>query len=146
MPLMERRASVVWQGDLRGGSGRLNVDSGAYPETEVTFAARTEAADGKTSPEELIAAAHATCYAMVLSNLLGQQGTPPERLEVSAVCALERGESGLVITTMDLHVRAKVGGVDAAQFQEIAAKGEQGCPVSNALRNNVDIRVHAELA
>ncbi|MDP9235860.1 MAG: OsmC family peroxiredoxin [Chloroflexota bacterium] len=144
MPKMERRAEIVWEGDIRG-SGRLSVGSEAFPEQVVTFAARTEAADGKTSPEELIAAAHATCYAMAFSNTLAQEKSPPERLEVSAVCTLDRVEGALKITTIELAVRGVVSGIDQARFEELARLAEQRCPVSNALRGNVEISVHAEL-
>lgn len=144
MPMMQRTADVVWEGDLRG-EGRLRVESSAFPELPVTFAARTETAGGKTSPEELIAAAHATCYAMAFSNTLAQQATAPERLEVSAVCSLDRVEGALKITGVDLTARGKVAGIDQRRFDELAQIAEQRCPVSNALRGNVEIRLHAEL-
>jgi osmotically inducible protein OsmC len=144
MPKMERRAEIVWEGDIRG-SGRLRVGSEAFPEQVVTFAARTEAADGKTSPEELIAAAHAACYAMALSNTLAQEKSPPQRLEVSAVCTLDRVDGALKITTIELTVHGEVSGIDQRRFEELARVAEQRCPVSNALRGNVDISVHAEL-
>lgn len=142
--MMERRAEVTWEGDIKG-AGRLRVDSAAFPEQAVTFSARTERADGKTSPEELIAAAHATCYAMALSNTLATSGATPKRLDVSAVCALDRIEGALKITTMRLQVRGSVEGVDEARFQELARMAEQRCPVSNALRNNVEITLDAAL-
>jgi osmotically inducible protein OsmC len=146
MAMAERRAQINWQGDLRGGSGQLEVASGAFPAQTMTFSARAEGADGKTSPEELIAAAHATCYAMAFSNALATDGgAAPERLEVSAVCALDRVQGGLKITTMDLTVRGKVPGMDDARFKELAHTAEQRCPVSNALRNNVEIRLDAAL-
>jgi len=146
MPVMERRADIVWEDDLQTGGGRLSVASGAFPELPMTFAARTESAGGKTSPEELIAAAHATCYAMALSNTLKQQASAPERLDVSASCTLDRVEGALKITTMAITVRGRVPGIDDARFRELAALAEQRCPVSNALRNNVEIRLHAQLA
>ena len=144
MPIMQRTANVVWEGNLRG-TGRLSVGSEAFPEQAVTFSARTEVADGKTSPEELIAAAHATCYAMAFSNTLDKSGAPPERLEITAVCSLDRVEGGLKITAMDLTARGRVGGVDTAKFRELAETAEKNCPVSNALRGNVEIRLQAEL-
>ena len=146
MPLMERRASIVWEGDLRQGRGRVSVASGAFPELPVTFSMRTEDASAGTSPEELIAAAHATCYAMAFSNTLATAGSPPERLEVTAVCALDRVEGGLKIMSVDLQVKGRVPGLDQAKFEELARTGEQRCPVSNALRGNVEIRVTADLA
>ena len=145
MPLQQRQAQVVWNGDLKG-NGTITVGSGALGELPVTFSARTENADGKTSPEELIAAAHATCFAMVLSNMLAKAGTPPERLDVQATCSLDRKpEGGLKITSMQLDVTGRVPGLDQAKFEELAQEGEKGCPVSNALRNNVDIKLNAHL-
>lgn len=138
----ERRAEVIWQGNLTQGNGRLTVGSGAFGEQAITWAARTERSDGKTSPEELIAAAHAGCYAMALSHTLNQGGTPPEQLIVNAVCTLDQGK----ITTMNLDVQGLVPGLDAAAFREAAQKAEQSCPVSNALRNNVQIHLNAHLA
>jgi lipoyl-dependent peroxiredoxin len=137
----ERRAEVIWQGNLTQGNGRLKVGSGAFGEQAITWAARTERSDGKTSPEELIAAAHAGCYAMALSHTLNQGGTPPEQLVVNAACTLDQGK----ITTMNLDVQGTVPGMDAAAFQEAAQKAEQSCPVSNALRNNVQIHLNARL-
>jgi osmotically inducible protein OsmC len=145
MAMTERQADIVWQGDLQTGAGRLRVASGAFPQLDVTFSARTEAPDGMTSPEELIAAAHATCYSMAFSNTLKQNGTPPERLEVTAVCSLDRVEGALTITGMALRARGLVPGIDAAKFQELAQTAEQRCPVSNALRNNVPITVEPQL-
>ena len=145
MPLQQRQAQVVWNGDLKV-NGTITVGSGALGELPVTFSARTENADGKTSPEELIAAAHATCFAMVLSNMLAKAGTPPERLDVQATCSLDRKpEGGLKITSMQLDVTGRVPGLDQAKFEELAQEGEKGCPVSNALRNNVDIKLNAHL-
>jgi lipoyl-dependent peroxiredoxin len=143
MPLQQRQAQIVWLGDLKG-NGTITVGSGALPELPVSFSARTENAGGKTSPEELIAAAHATCFAMSLSNTLGKAGTPPERLEVKATCALDRVEGKLKITTMDLDVKGRVPGIDQAKFEAAAKEAGQGCPVSQALKNNVEIRVHAQ--
>jgi len=142
----ERRADVVWEGDLLHGSGTIvSVGSGALGALPVTWASRTERSDGKTSPEELIAAAHAACYAMAFSHTLAQAGTPAERLSVSATCTFEQVEGGFKISTMDLDVRGKVPGLDEAGFEKAAQQAEQGCPVSNALRNNVQIRVNAHL-
>ncbi len=142
----ERRANVVWEGDLLHGSGTVvSVGSGALGALPVTWASRTERSDGKTSPEELMAAAHAACYAMAFSHTLAQAGTPAERLSVSATCTFEQVEGGFKISTMDLDARGKVPGLDEAGFEKVAQQAEQGCPVSNALRNNVQIRVNAHL-
>ena len=142
----ERRADVVWEGDLLHGSGTIvSVGSGALGALPVTWASRTERSDGKTSPEELMAAAHAACYAMAFSHTLAQAGTPAERLSVSATCTFEQVEGGFKISTMELDVRGRVPGLDEAGFEKVAQQAEQGCPVSNALRNNVQIRVNAHL-
>lgn len=141
----QSRAFVTWEGDLFSGNGRVKVESGAIPEQSITWASRTQRAQGKTSPEELIAAAHAGCYAMALSNTLAKRGTPPGRLAVSATASFEKVGERFKITTMELEVQGVVPGLDQQGFQEAAMQGEQGCPVSNALRNNVDIRVKAQL-
>jgi osmotically inducible protein OsmC len=145
MPILKSEAQVTWTGDLRGGAGQLSVASNAFPEQTVTFPARTESSDGKTSPEELIAAAHATCYAMALTNHLSQNGTPHEELTVRAVCHLDRVEGGLKITTMELYVDGKIPGLQGLDFNRLAAEAEQKCPVSNALRGNVDIQLKPQI-
>ena len=146
MSRAERRAEVLWEGDLLHGHGKIiSVGSGALGELPITWASRTERSDGKTSPEELLAAAHAACYAMAFSHTLAQAGTPAERLTVNATCAFEQVEAGFKVTTMDLDVRGKVPGLDQAGFDKVAQQAEQGCPISNALRNNVQIRVKAHL-
>ena len=142
----QRRAEVSWEGSLIHGKGKVvSVGSGALKDLPLTWASRTERSDGRTSPEELIAAAHAGCYAMAFSNVLAQAGTPAEQLFVTAVCTFEQVEGGFKVSTMDLNVRGKVPGLNQEQFAEAAHKAEQGCPVSNALRNNVNIQVTAEL-
>ena len=141
----ERRAEAQWKGNLVNGQGKFHLGSGAAGELPVTWASRTERSDGKTSPEELIAAAHASCYAMAFSHTLTQEGHPPESLTVSAVCTLEDVEGKLKITTMTLDVRGKVPGLDEASFVQIAQKAEQGCPVSNVLRGGLQIHLNAHL-
>jgi osmotically inducible protein OsmC len=143
MATAERRAEVVWEGDLPGGSGRFTVGSGAIDEQPVTWASRTEDSGGKTSPEELIAAAHGSCFAMALSNVLAQGGTPPERLEISAVCTFD--VDGVKVSSSTLDIRGYVPGMDVEDFQSAVEQAEQGCPVSNALRGNVEMRVNASL-
>ena len=146
MPKAERQAEVVWEGSLTEGHGTIvHVGSGAIGQLPITWASRTERSDGKTSPEELIAAAHAACYAMALSHTLAQAGTPAQQLDVNATCTFEPVGGGFKITTMNLNVRGKVPGLDAAGFQKAAEQAEQGCPVSNALRNNVQIQLNAQL-
>ncbi len=138
--MAESRASAVWEGDLLSGSGKVSVASGAFPEQAVTWAARTNRPDPKTSPEELIAAAHAACYAMAFSHALAEAGHAPERLSVDAACQLDPvAGGGVAISRIDLSVRGHVPGLDQAEFEQLAADGERGCPVSNALRGNVEI-------
>ncbi len=146
MATAERRAEVTWNGDLMLGSGQLSLaSSGALRDAAVTWASRTERPDGRTSPEELLAAAHAACYAMAFSATLGRRGSPPERLQVTAVASLDRMEQGFKVTAMDLTVRGRVPGLDQAAFEEAARAAEQSCPISNALRGNVEIRLNATL-
>jgi osmotically inducible protein OsmC len=130
--MAESRASAVWEGDLLSGSGKVRVASDAFPEQAVTWAARTNRPDPKTSPEELIAAAHAACYAMAFSHALAEAGHAPERLSVDAACQLDPVAGGGVAIS-------RVPGLDQAEFEQLAADGERGCPVSNALRGNVEI-------
>jgi lipoyl-dependent peroxiredoxin len=144
MAVAERRANVVWNGNLFQGSGTFDLASSeAVQGLPVTWASRTERPDGRTSPEELIAAAHASCFAMAFSNTLAEQGNEPEELNISAVCTFDADQ--LKITSSVLDVRGKVSGLDAEGFQNAAEQAEQGCPVSNALRGNVDIQVNASL-
>ena len=143
---IERRAHATWDGDLRSGSGLFDVGSGAIGGQEVTFASRFEDSGGKTSPEELIAAAHATCLSMALANGLAQAGHPPTRLETDAVAILDQRESGFRITSMRLTVRGQVDGIDEDAFRAAAEEAKAGCPVSNALVGNVEITLDAALA
>lgn len=143
----QRTARAVWTGTLAQGSGRVTSGTGALGELPVSWAARTEKPNGKTSPEELIAAAHAACFSMALSHGLTQGGNPPDELDVAATCTFEpKPEGGWRIASMDLHVRGRVPGLDAAGFKEAAQNAGKGCPVSGALQGNVEIRVSAELA
>lgn len=143
----ERGASVVWDGDLINGKGTVSADSsGAFSDLPVTWASRTETPGGKTSPEELIAAAHASCFAMALSNEMAKKGHPPSKLEISAVSSAHKGDAGWQIDAMDLEVKATAPGLDPSTFEEALSLAEDGCPVSKALRNGIDIRVKASLA
>lgn len=144
MASMERRAEVVWHGAL-AGEGTVTGESGAVAGLPVTWSSRVERPDGATSPEELIAEAHAACYAMALSNTLDGAGHPPERLRVNAVVSAELGDEGLRITASELDVVGRVPGIDAGEFQRLAEEGDRACPVSNALRGNLEIRVNASL-
>ena len=124
----------------------LTSGSGALDQLAVSWASRTERPDGKTSPEELIAAAHASCFAMALALLLDAHHTPPRRLAVSATCTLDEREHAPRITSIELTVRARVPGLDAADLEQIVGQAADLCPVSNALRGNVTINVRTELA
>jgi osmotically inducible protein OsmC len=140
-----RTAEVLWEKDLLTGHGSVKMKTGALPEFPVTWAARTEAPGGKTSPEELLAAAQASCYAMALSAALARNRTPPERLNVTANCTLDKVGDAFKVTTMELHVQGKVPGLEASAFEEVANSAEKGCPISNAIRNNVEIKLTARL-
>jgi len=136
----------MWEKDLLKGSGIVAVGSGVFRQLPVTWASRTEDPGGKTSPEELLAAAHASCYAMALSATLARRGTPPERLDVTAVCSFERVGDGWKVTTSELSVKGRVPGFDKAAFEEVARAAEKTCPISNAIQNNVEIKLSASLA
>jgi osmotically inducible protein OsmC len=142
----QRSAEVTWERDLLSGSGKVRFGSRALQETPVTWASRTEQPNGKTSPEELLAAAHASCYAMALSGKLAANRTPPTRLDVNAVCTFDKVGDGWKVTKMQLTVKGWVSGLDNAKFMELAKAGEAACPISNALRNNVQIELNASLA
>ncbi len=144
MAMADRQAHTLWEGPLIGGKGDTEFASSGIGRFPVTWAARTESPDGKTSPEELLAAAHATCYAMALSNTLAGKDAPPERLEVDAVCTFD--DEQLKITTVDLDVRGEVPGLSEEEFESAAQEADQVCPVSNALRGNVEIRVQVRLS
>jgi osmotically inducible protein OsmC len=139
------RAQATWSGDLAGGSGRTELASGAAPALDVTWKGRVEGVEGMTSPEELLAAAHAACFSMALSHELSQGGNTPERLDVSAAVSIEPVEGGFAVTTSKLKVRGVVPGVDDDAFQEAARGAAEGCPISGALKGNVDVSVDAEL-
>lgn len=136
--MADRTASATWHGDLFKGAGTVSATSSQlFTDAPVTWASRTETAGGRTSPEELIAAAHAACFCMALSNELSTRGAEPSRLDVEATCTFAGG----ALTTMALAVRAEVPSADEAAVAEGLAAAEQSCPVSNALRGNVAITV-----
>ena len=141
----ERTATTVWEGDLAHGNGVLSLKSGAAPDLPVTWASRTERSEGKTSPEELVAAAHASCFSMALSHELAQAGHAPERLDVSATVTLSM-DDGPTVTSSHLTVRGVVPGLDADGFAQAAQGAADGCPVSGALKGNLEITVDAQLA
>ena len=145
MPIALREAEIIWEGPLARGTGTLTSGSGALDQLAVTWASRTERPDGRTSPEELIAAAHASCFAMALALLLDAHHTPPRRLAVSAACTLDEVEHAPRITTVELTVRAQVPGLDATDLERTVARAAELCPVSNALHGNVEVNVRSEL-
>ena len=142
-----RFAEATWNGDLLNGSGTINyVSSGAFSRTPVTWASRTEEHNGRTSPEELIAAAHAACFSMAFSGQLARNSTPAETLDVKAVVTFDKTDAGWKITKSELTVRGVVPGIDEAKFVELANAAKDGCPVSGALKGNVELSVDASLA
>jgi osmotically inducible protein OsmC len=141
----ESSASTSWQGTLASGSGQTTLASGAAGPLEVSWARRTERADGTTSPEELIAAAHASCYAMAFSHELAEAGATPEHLDVSATVTFEIVEGAPTISKSAITVRGTAGGIDADGFARVAAAAKEGCPVSRALKGNVEITLDAAL-
>lgn len=135
-------ATTVWEGDLGHGSGVTTPASGAFDPVDVSWASRTKRAAGKTSPEELLAAAHAACYCMGLSHELGEAGTPPDRLEATATVDFVPGEG---VKSSHIVVSGRVPGIDQAAFDAAAAAAGEGCPISGALKGNVEITVQATL-
>lgn len=138
----ESSARTVWEGDLPSGRGATTVASGVFPEFEVTWPARTERTSGTTSPEELLAAAHTSCYCMALSNTLAKGGNPPERLEASTTVSFVPGEG---VKSSRIEVRGRVPGLDQAAFEQAAREAGEGCPISQALKGNVEVTVEATL-
>ncbi|HEX6446508.1 MAG TPA: OsmC family peroxiredoxin [Streptosporangiales bacterium] len=146
MATAQRQASIVWTGPLTSGSGELEFASsgiGTYP---VTWVSRVERPDGMTSPEELLAASHASCYVMAFNATLNRSEIEPERLHVTATVSLEPKEGGgFQVTRSELVATGTVAGLDQERFQQLAEQAEQGCPISNSLRGNVEITVSATL-
>jgi osmotically inducible protein OsmC len=139
-------ARTSWQGTLARGSGTTSLASGAVAPLDVTWSTRTERADGATSPEELIAAAHASCYAMALSHELAEAGATPEHLDVSVSVTFELVDGAPSITRSALTVRGGASNIDSAGFAAAASAAKEGCPVSRALKGNVEITLDAALA
>jgi osmotically inducible protein OsmC len=138
-----RKASASWSGGLKGGTGSFRAESGSVSGA-YSFGTRFENAKG-SNPEELLAAAEAACFSMALSVGLEKEGKPPKKVETEAACTIEKVGEGFKITTMKLVVRAEVPGLDAATFQRIAEATKTGCPVSTALKGNVDLQLDAKL-
>ena len=145
MATFARHADVDWTGGLTDGSGTAKGGSGAFS-VPVTFPSRiAQTADGKTTPEELMAAAHAVCYAMVLANTIGKQGGSASRVRVTATVSADKSEGGIKVTSSHLAATVEgLQGIDTARIQELATGAEKGCPISNALRGSVSITVEAQ--
>lgn len=144
--MVMRAASAVWEGELFTGKGTVSLDSSnAAGPLDVNWPARAESSNGVTSPEELIAAAHATCFSMSLANGLAKAGTPADRLETTAQVHVEKGEKGLGITRSEIKVRG-TGSFNEAAFREAAETAKLNCPVSRALADSVEVTLDAALA
>lgn len=144
MPIAERSATTSWDGNLARGTGVVSGASGALGELPVTWASRTERSDGKTSPEELVAAAHASCFSMALAHELTQAGNPPEHLDVTAKVTLDEKDGAPTVTTSELTVSGRVPGIDQAAFEQAAQGAGKNCPISRALAS-LEITVNATL-
>jgi osmotically inducible protein OsmC len=140
----EKTAHAVWEGDLMHGSGRVSTGSGSVDQT-MTWAARAQDVEG-ASPEELFAAAHATCVSMALAAGLARAGTPPTRLETDATTSFDQAGDGFALTIVRLRIRGEVDGLDEDGFQQAAEEAKESCPVSKAVAGNVQIELEAALA
>jgi osmotically inducible protein OsmC len=140
---MQRKAFAAWQGGLKDGKGTLTTESKVLSNTPYSFATRFEASPG-TNPEELLGAAHAGCFSMALSMILGEAGIKPERIDTGATVTLEKLDSGFTITRVHLDVTVKAPGADRGKFNEAAQKAKAGCPLSKVLK--ADITMDAKLA
>jgi osmotically inducible protein OsmC len=141
-----RRADATWTGDLATGKGTVSaISSGTFSALATTWASRVDSADGRTSPEELLAAAHAACFSMAFANDLSKKGFIPDRLAVSANVTLDMTDAGRRVVSSALTVSGRVPGIDAATFAEIAEAAKNGCPISNAIKGNVALSVEATL-
>jgi osmotically inducible protein OsmC len=144
MMATEKTARATWEGDLMDGSGHVRTDSGSVDQ-DMTWSARAQDVEG-ASPEELIAAAHATCVLMALSAGLAGAGTPPKRLESEATTTFDQVGEGFKLTSIRLAIRGEVDGIDEAAFRQAAEQAKENCPVSQALKGNVEISLDASLA
>ena len=146
MPRVQRAADVTWAGNVARGSGTISAQTGAFSDLGYSLATRIGASDGKTSPEELLAAAHAGCYAMSLANELAQAGTPPERLDVTATVTLDEVTGGSHrIVSSELHARARGAGIEAGALEQAARAADEGCSLSALIRASAAVSVNTEL-
>ena len=140
-----RRATASWQGDLSGSGTVTAFSSELFTDLPVSWASRTENPEGQTSPEELLAAAHAACYSMAFSNTLANAGFPPDHLHVEAEVAFEKLEGGWTVTSSTIEVLGNVPGISHEDFERLAVEAKDGCPISRALAGNVELSVDATL-
>jgi lipoyl-dependent peroxiredoxin len=142
-----REARAKWNGDLATGSGEVSaVTTGKFSSLPVSWSARTESPQGKTSPEELLAAAHASCFSMALAAGLAKAGTPPKSLEVTSAVTFDKVGADWTVVSSALEVTGVVPGIDQAAFAKAAEGAKDGCPISRALKNNVKLSVKSTLA
>ena len=140
---MKRKASAVWQGNLKEGKGTISTESGVLKETQYSFSTRFENGPG-TNPEELIAAAHAGCFSMALSAELGKAGLTPESVRTSATVTLDKVDGGFAVTESHLEVTARIPGADPARFNTAAGAAKTGCPISRLLKTNITMDAKLE--
>jgi len=141
-----RTANASWSGDLPTGGGAVSATTSAvFSALPISWKARTEGSDGLTSPEELLAAAHASCYAMASSNDLAKAGFPPERVQVRVDITADRTDAGWTVLASHITLRAKVPGIDEETFRTAVEGAREGCPISRAVKGNVDITLDAAL-
>ena len=144
MASFSRHVNVEWTGGLMDGSGVATAGTGAFS-LPVTFPSRIGEPDGKTTPEEFMAASHAVCYAMVLTNTIAKQGGKARKVTVTATVTADKGDTGIKVTSSALTARVEgLEGIDKGKLQELATGAEKGCPISNAIRGTVDISVEAQ--
>jgi osmotically inducible protein OsmC len=141
-----RHATATWSGNLTEGSGMLQyISSGAFSRLPITWGSRTEAHEGRTSPEELLAAAHASCFSMAFSNQLAKNGTVAEKLDVRVDVTADKQEAGWTVLSSAIKVTGIVPGIDAETFAKLAEAAKDGCPISRALKGNVELSVEPTL-
>ena len=141
--MIKRKASAIWQGGLKDGKGTISSDSGVLKQTQYSFGTRFENGVG-TNPEELIAAAHAGCFAMAFSAELGKASLTPQSIEATATVTLEKSDAGFSVTTSHLDVKANVPGADRAKVQQIAEAAKAGCPISKLLKANITMTLNVQ--
>ncbi|MGH8884246.1 MAG: OsmC family peroxiredoxin [Egibacteraceae bacterium] len=142
----QRKASAIWEGGLTGGKGSVTLESSGMGSFDVSWPARAEAPGGLTSPEELVAAAHASCYAMALSHAIGEAGGTPTRLDTSATVTFGKVEGGFAVTRIELAVRGQVKDMDEQGFLKAANAAKDGCPISQLVKGNTEVALDAALA